>query len=460
MELTNEVLAVHRQLSNCSADFLEYVKNNPKGLQREQYNLSRLQYAGATYQPWPTFINQHTREQFKNASTNVFKLIRSLPSRLFNNDPEKISQYFGIPKKEIKYQLEFANQADFNTMLSRGDFVMTDTGVKCLECNICASLGGWEITYLQNFYANVPFIAEFLQRKRPKISNTDILIILFTHIIQTIRAKFGDSLDQFNTVVMMQLSSKWENRAMQESFLTNPYQRVLAMNNLKGNIAFCKSYELKLSGNTLYHNNKSVHAVIEMTFGDISPDMYKAYMANKLCLFNGPMTTLLSNKFNISLLSEHQESDLFTQAERDAIKSSIPWTRKVVPGVTTYNSQEVNLGDFILANKDNLVIKPNGELGGKGVSVGRFTSQADWDASVKKAMTETQWLVQEFVGSMAYMYQNGPSGAALFRLIWGLFVFGDNYGGEWVRLLPVTSDKGVINRAQGAEEGVVLGVIE
>jgi len=68
---------------------------------------------------------------------------------------------------------------------------------------------------------------------------------------------------------------------------------------------------------------------------------------------------VLSSKLNISLLSEHEDSDLFTLEEREIIKTYIPWTRKTVPGLTTYKGEPVRLEDLVTSARERLVLKPS-----------------------------------------------------------------------------------------------------
>jgi hypothetical protein len=66
--------------------------------------------------------------------------------------------------------------------------------------------------------------------------------------------------------------------------------------------------------------------------------------------------------------------------------------------------------------------------------------------------------VQEHVESRPYLYQLGEQGSAVHDVIWGLFCFGNLYGGAFLRMLPKGSGDGVINSARGATEGILLEV--
>lgn len=459
-QLREDVLAAHRQLSQTSVDFLEYVQRTPKSMIRREYDLTKLQASGENFQPWPTFVNQHTRQQLKHVATGILDLIRSLPQRFFNLNPKLIAQYFNFLERDVRLLIPFTEPLHLDMMLSRGDYAMTATGIKCFECNIVGSLGGWEVSYLQHHYAHVPVIAQFLQEKNIQVCNYNLLDVLFKHLIQSIRRKFGTSVTTCNSMIMMPLTSEWHIRDRQEGMLTGIYQQALKETNNQGNLYFGRVSDVTLKNDVLYFKNNRINLILEMVFGAIPPEVYQSFLAGNMCLINGPICRLLSDKFNIALLSENQDSDLFTADERQIIKSTIPWTRRVGDYTTEYNSEPVKLVDFMLANKDKLVIKPKDGISGVGVVVGRYATPEVWQAAVKHALSEFRWVVQEYIESLSYMYQNGADQAALYRINWGLFVFGKEYAGEFLRYLPLSNDRGVMNRSKGAEEGVVFGVNE
>ena len=92
-----------------------------------------------------------------------------------------------------------------------------------------------------------------------------------------------------------------------------------------------------------------------------------------------------------------------TDAEREAIAPAIPWTR-VVEDVRTTSPHHgtIDLLAYARDYRDSLVLKPNDEYGGSGVTLGWETSVADWDAALEKAVAGTapaevadrSWVIQ------------------------------------------------------------------
>jgi hypothetical protein len=107
-----------------------------------------------------------------------------------------------------------------------------------------------------------------------------------------------------------------------------------------------------------------------------------------------------------------------------------------------------------------LVLKPGDGVAGVNVNLGSGTSADHWKHLVEKALGEKKWVVQEYVPSTSYLYQNGVSGCTEHRTVWGIFVFGSREAGGFVRVLPEKGNSGVINSFQGAELGIVFEVEE
>ena len=92
-----------------------------------------------------------------------------------------------------------------------------------------------------------------------------------------------------------------------------------------------------------------------------------------------------------------------SDAERAAIGPAIPWTR-VVDDVRTTDPRgaAIDLPVYVRANRETLVLKPNDEYGGSGVTLGWETDAAAWDAAIEKAVQgsapaaeqDRSWVVQ------------------------------------------------------------------
>lgn len=118
-----------------------------------------------------------------------------------------------------------------------------------------------------------------------------------------------------------------------------------------------------------------------------------AYRDRKVVMFNPFRCKLLHKKMSFAVLSDEVNYDLYTVEQIRAIREHIPWTRKVAEMKTMRDGQPIDLIPHILEGKDDLVLKPNDEYGGKGVVIGWETAPSDWEAHVKDAL-QSSFIVQ------------------------------------------------------------------
>ena len=74
----------------------------------------------------------------------------------------------------------------------------------------------------------------------------------------------------------------------------------------------------------------------------------------------------------------------------------MPWTRVVEERTTSHGEQNVDLLPFIAANREQLVLKPNDEYGGKGIVLGWTVDDATWATAIQTALAEP-YIVQQRV---------------------------------------------------------------
>jgi len=125
--------------------------------------------------------------------------------------------------------------------------------------------------------------------------------------------------------------------------------------------------------------------------------LLRAYETRAICMANTLRCKISHKKAFFAVLTDDRNSHLFNDAERDVIRHHIPWTRLVEDVKTTRNGETIELLEYVRANRENFVIKPNDEYGGVGVTLGWETGAPDWDAAIQTALAERDraWVVQE-----------------------------------------------------------------
>jgi uncharacterized circularly permuted ATP-grasp superfamily protein len=128
-----------------------------------------------------------------------------------------------------------------------------------------------------------------------------------------------------------------------------------------------------------------------------APALLDAYRAGAVCMVNSFRSKLVHKKAIFAVLTNQKHSHLFSAAEREAVRAHVPWTRKVRAEKTDRLGEEVDLLEFIVENRDRLVLKPNDDYGGHGIYIGWNTDAIAWNEAMRAALANGDYLVQERV---------------------------------------------------------------
>ena len=160
---------------------------------------------------------------------------------------------------------------------------------------------------------------------------------------------------------------------------------------------------MEYDGKTLRGDGKPIHIIYKRILCHELLDRYGLNHPIIDALRDGNVTMVnpfrckpLHKKMSFALLSDEQYADLYTSQQRAAIERHIPWTRKVadcatIPPLTLEGGSEapkIDLLPYIAEHRDQLVLKPNDEYGGKGVIIGWESSADEWQAAIKDALNE------------------------------------------------------------------------
>jgi hypothetical protein len=127
---------------------------------------------------------------------------------------------------------------------------------------------------------------------------------------------------------------------------------------------------------------------------DLNHPLVRAYRERAVCVVNSFRAELSRKKALFDLLTDETVTARFPAAERKAIRECLPWTRVVADTTTTYGDRRVDLSEFILRNREKLVLKPN-DGGADMLAVrGWETDDSGWEKALKQA-ARRPYVVQE-----------------------------------------------------------------
>src|SRR6185369_16016784 len=115
-----------------------------------------------------------------------------------------------------------------------------------------------------------------------------------------------------------------------------------------------------------------------------------------------------------AVLTDKRRATLFSTAELEAINAHVPWTRTVKDQLSDYRGKEIELLEFIRGNSQRLVLKPNDDYGGHGITIGWSTDSTGWDEAIEKALNDGDYLVQERVPTARETFPALENGGLVF----------------------------------------------
>ena len=156
----------------------------------------------------------------------------------------------------------------------------------------------------------------------------------------------------------------------------------------------CDPGDLEFDGRALRAEGRKIDLVYRrVLINDIiaKPDecaaLIRAYETRAVCVANTLRCKIPHKKAFFAVLTDPANSALFSEKEREVIAASVPWTRLLTP----------ELLDVARTRRESLVLKPNDEYGGKGVSLGWEADDRSWDAALQAAVQDAPgtWVIQE-----------------------------------------------------------------
>jgi len=127
---------------------------------------------------------------------------------------------------------------------------------------------------------------------------------------------------------------------------------------------------------------------------DLTHPLLRAYRDQAVCVVNNFRSELAQKKAIFDLLTDEEITADFPAVERRAIKDFVPWTRVVTEAKTKYRNRTVDLPEFILNNREKLVLSPNDDATEQHVFRGSEVDDAGWEKALRAAL-RNPYVVQE-----------------------------------------------------------------
>ncbi|HXG66085.1 MAG TPA: hypothetical protein VNO70_13365, partial [Blastocatellia bacterium] len=142
----------------------------------------------------------------------------------------------------------------------------------------------------------------------------------------------------------------------------------------------------------------------------------ESYRQGAAVFVNSFRTKYVHKKMLFGILTDERHQHYFTEAEQQAIRNHVPWTRRLQDARTTHGDKEIALLEYVRANRDHLVLKPNDDYGGHGIYIGWETEEGAWHQAIETALGG-DYLVQERVTTGRELFPYVDESAGGVRMI-------------------------------------------
>jgi uncharacterized circularly permuted ATP-grasp superfamily protein len=164
-----------------------------------------------------------------------------------------------------------------------------------------------------------------------------------------------------------------------------------------------------------------------------------AYRAGAICMANTLRCKMPHKKAFFAVLTDARRAGLFSAEEHAMIRRHIPWTVLVEERRVSRDGESFDLVPYLRRRRELLVIKPNDEYGGTGVTLGWETDDRAWDEALARALRERErgWVAQERIAIRREPFPVcGPDGVAQRDMLVDLapYVFRGRFAGFLTRL--------------------------
>jgi hypothetical protein len=335
----------------------------------------------------PQFIRLDRYRAAALASHELYGALRTLEHALLR-DAELRAELDLDPEEE---RLALADTPGRSSSSSaRLDGFLTDR-LRYVEYNAETPAGMAYVDNLTAVFESMPLMRVF--RKRFRVRALPVRARLLTALLRAFREWGGAETPVIAIVDWAGLPTMSEFEMFREYFEGRGFRTLI-----------CDPRELEFRRGRLYARGEHVTLVYRrvltsdlIAYGDEARPLRDAYLAGAACVANSFRAKLLHKKMSLALLSDDRYAGLYTPAQCRAIERHVPWTRKLRDGPTTRRGEQISdLASYALEHREECVIKPNDEFGGRGVVLGWTVDPHEWEQDLAVAMTQS-FVIQESV---------------------------------------------------------------
>jgi hypothetical protein len=254
---------------------------------------------------------------------------------------------------------------------------------------------------LSDLFYDAPPVKEF--RKKYALTKLPGMKYLLHAILKTYK-EWGGKTKKPRIGILefrqpFQTADSGENALIREYFRREGYEcHVVTPDQLE-----YRNNVLRSSGFTIDLIYRRVKVQEFLVHYDLLHPLLRAYREGHVCVVNNFRSDVAQKKAIFDLLTDEAITASFPAAEKKVIREFVPWTRMVQSNKTTYQTEEIDLPEFILKNRESLVLRPNDDSTEHHSFRGSETDDAGWEKALKTAI-RNPYVVQEAIEPVYDMF--------------------------------------------------------
>ncbi|CNE62410.1 Uncharacterised protein [Mycobacterium tuberculosis] len=366
----------------------------------------------------PLFSSAERTRQAADDLAGLFRLMASLPDRLFDGDRRRFCAAIGADARRTDLMTRFDGEP---VLYGRADLYDDGSRFRLLEFNIGSELGGVDMSELNRGLLADEEFAGFAAEHGLSTVDTPAAIAR-----QFVRAT-GKEAPVVATLEAVGGMAAYESLHLSFQETMKRYGIELLLGELG---------QVESRNGRLYLQRREIDLVLRyFSAHQIARDprndepaetVMRAYADGQVVLWTPLTASMFSYKSCLPLVSDPAARAEFSADENALIDRILPWTRTLTP----------ELADQVRAEREHLILKPFAGLSGSGIRVGWDETDREWAGTVADCLKE-DYIVQRRVVPAAEPMLNAETGAVEDWLgVWGLFVVPDGYGGAFCRAVP------------------------
>jgi len=354
---------------------------------------SKLIFGGRRLSPYlrPHFVTEQDFGRIVAVCETVWSAIQKVKDAAIHDD--SIVRDLGVTEIERELiSIDPGYRAVSPT--ARLDSFLTEAAYSFVELNGESPAGIAYVDAAYDIFSRLPVMKRFAEtfNLRPLYGRRHMLDVLLDSYEEFLGRK-PDTVPQIAIVDLKGMPTQKEFELFKEFFEKEGYPSII-----------CSPDELEFDNNRLRVGDFQIDIVYKRLLVNEylpimreHPALLDAYRAGTICMVNSFRSKLIHKKALFAVLTDQRRATLFSSEEQEAISKHVPWTRLVRQEKTDYFGKEIDLLEYIRANRNKLVLKPNDDYGGHGITIGWNTDEIRWEEALRGALVNGDYLAQERV---------------------------------------------------------------